>query len=135
MAMKILFAALLASKVQAKTSPVTKIVNMLKEMTTQLQKEQEVDDEMMAKMNCWCETYDKEKTAAILAAEDSIASLKTTSEEQGAAAAQFTAEIASLEDHLKKSEVALAQATEQRKKALAEFNEEEKDLLGSITSE
>merc|ERR1719160_1326925 len=85
-------------------------------------------------MKCWCETYDKEKTAAILAAEDSIASLKTTSAEQGAAAAQFTQEIASLEAHLKASETALAQATEQRKKALAEFNEEEKDLLASITS-
>merc|ERR1719324_1798876 len=85
-------------------------------------------------MKCWCETYDKEKTAAILAAEDSIAALKTTSEEQGAAASQFEAEIASLEDILKKSQVALAQATEQRKKALAEFNEEEKDLLASITS-
>merc|ERR1719161_2582723 len=73
-------------------------------------------------MKCWCETYDKEKTAAILAAEDSIASLKTTSAEQGAAAAQFEAEIASLEAILKKSQVALAQATEQRKKRLAEFN-------------
>jgi hypothetical protein len=134
MAMKILFAALLASYAQAKTSPVTKIVNMLKEMTTQLQKEQEADNDMMETMKCWCETYDKEKTAAILAAEDSIANLKAVSEEQGAAAAQFTAEIASLEEILKKSEVALAQATEQRKKALAEFNEEEKDLLGSITS-
>merc|ERR1719359_332248 len=58
-------------------------------------------------MKCWCETYDKEKTAAILAAEDSIASLKTISEEQGAAAAQFTAEIASLETHLAQSETAL----------------------------
>merc|ERR1719191_130277 len=85
-------------------------------------------------MNCWCETYDKEKTAAILAAEDSIASLKTTAEEMGAAAAQFTEEIASLEAHLKASTEALASATEQRKKALAEFNEEEKDLLASITS-
>merc|ERR1719359_1263660 len=85
-------------------------------------------------MKCWCETYDKEKTAAILAAEDSIASLKSTSAEQGAAAAQFTAEIASLEESLAASESALASATEQRKKALAEFNEEEKDLLASITS-
>merc|ERR1719316_540452 len=47
-------------------------------------------------MKCWCETYDKEKTAAILAAEDSIATLKTVSAEQGAAAAQFESEVASL---------------------------------------
>merc|ERR1719316_416735 len=85
-------------------------------------------------MKCWCETYDKEKTAAILAAEDSIASLKTTSAEQGAAAAQFAEEMKSLEATLKASETSLASATEQRKKALAEFNEEEKDLLASITS-
>merc|ERR1719428_1851923 len=116
------------------TSPVTKIVNMLKDMTTQLMKEQDQDNEMMETMNCWCETYDKEKTAAIKAAEDSIATLKATSEEQGAAAAKFTAEIASLEKILAASQESLASATEQRKKALAEFNEEEKDLLASITS-
>merc|ERR1719316_1697056 len=85
-------------------------------------------------MKCWCETYDKEKTLAIKTAEDAIQTLTSVSAENGAAAAQFTSEIASLTAHLKKSEVALAQATEQRKKALAEFNEEEKDLLASITS-
>jgi len=136
MASQFLIAVLLlqASCAQAKTSPVTKIVNMLKEMTTQLQHEQDADNEMMETMKCWCETYDKEKTAAILAAEDSIANLKTVSASNGAAAARATSEIASLEKHLKQSEEALAQATEQRKKALAEFNEEEKDLLASITS-
>jgi len=123
-----------ASGAQAKTSPISKIVIMLKDMTAQLAKEQEQDNEMMETMNCWCETYDKEKTAAILAAEDSIATLKATSEEQGAAAAGFEAEVASLTTHLEKSEEALAQATEQRKKRLAEFNAEEKDLIGSITS-
>merc|ERR1719359_602541 len=60
-------------------------------------------------MKCWCETYDKEKTAAILAAEDSIASLKTVSEENGAAAALHTQQIAALEKSLAESETALAQ--------------------------
>merc|ERR1740130_1552747 len=59
-------------------------------------------------MKCWCETYDKEKTAAILAAEDSIANLKTVSASNGASAARFTQEIASLEAHLKQSQGALA---------------------------
>jgi len=134
--MKTLFAVLFlqASYVQAKTSPVTKIVLMLKDMTVQLQKEQDADNDMMETMNCWCETYDKEKTAAILAAEDSIQVLKSVSAENGAAAAKFTAQIESLTKTLEASETALAQATEQRKKSLAEFNEEEKDLLASITS-
>merc|ERR1719265_596951 len=134
MATRTLIAVLLLATVEAKTSPVSKIVTMLKDMTTQLAKEQDADNEMMETMNCWCETYDKEKTAAIKAAEDSIASLKTTSEEQGAAAAKFSEEITSLEAILKKSTESLASATEQRKKALAEFNEEEKDLLASFTS-
>merc|ERR1719236_359870 len=59
-------------------------------------------------MNCWCETYDKEKTAAIKAAEESIATLKALSDEKGAAAAKFTADIASLEALLSKTETALA---------------------------
>jgi len=125
---------LLASGAEARTSPVTKIVNMLKEMTTQLQHEQDADNEMMEQMKCWCETYDKEKTAAILAAEDALAQLKVVRQENGAAAALHTQEIAALEKQLAQSEEALAQATEQRRKRLAEFNEEEKDLLGSITS-
>merc|ERR1719399_1525424 len=62
-------------------------------------------------MNCWCETYDKEKTAAILAAEDSIATLKSVSAENGAAAAKFTAEIEQLNALLAQSKTALAQAT------------------------
>merc|ERR1719247_1809802 len=73
-------------------------------------------------MKCWCETYDKEKTAAILAAEDSIASLKTVSAENGAAATKFSAELESLKTLLAQSEEALASATEQRKERLAEFN-------------
>jgi len=133
-AVRAVFMLVLLQTAEAKTSPVTKIVNMLKDMTVQLTKEQDADNDMMETMKCWCTTYDTEKTAAIKAAEDSIATLKSVSAEQGAAAAKFTAEIAALEEQLSQSETALAQATEQRKKALAEFNEEEKDLLASITS-
>jgi len=118
----------------AKTSPVTKIINMLKDMTVQLQKEQDVDNEAMETMNCWCETYDKEKTQAILDGEDKIAQLKVTSQAEGASVLQRTQEIAALESQLAQAENALASATEQRKKELAEFNEEEKDLLSSIAS-
>lgn len=107
---------------------------MLKDMTVQLQKEQDVDNEAMEKMKCWCETYDKEKTQAILDGEDKIAQLKVTSQAEGAAVLQRTQEIAALNAQLAQATGALASATEQRKKELAEFNAEEKDLLASITS-
>merc|ERR1719453_898005 len=101
-----------------KTSPVTKIVNMLKDMVVQLQKEQDVDNEAMETMNCWCETYDKEKTQAILDGEDKIAQLKVTSQAEGASVLQRTQEIAALESQLAQATNSLASATEQRKKEL-----------------
>jgi len=140
MAMRVVFAMLFlqmpfAAGLQTeKTSPVTKVITMLKDMTTQLAKEQEVDDEMYAKMDCWCTTGSKEKTKAIFDGESKIESLKLEIEQETAAISQYTEEISQLTASLQKSETALAQATEQRKKALAEFNLEEKDLLASIAS-
>jgi len=117
-----------------KTSPVSKVISLLKDMSVQLAKEQEVDDEMYAKMTCWCTTGDKEKTQAIKDGEDKIASLKVTITEETAAIAQYTEQSAQLEALLQKAQTALDQATTMRKKNLAEFNAEEKDLLASITS-
>merc|ERR1719191_408798 len=51
-----------------------------------------------------------------------------------AAVAQYTDQISLLEAQLEKATTALAQATVQRRKALAEFNAEEKDLLTSTAS-
>merc|ERR1719399_965829 len=115
MAMRLVFAMLFlqmpfAAGLQTeKTSPVTKVITMLKDMTTQLAKEQEVDDEMYSKMDCWCTTGSKEKTKAIFDGEDKIASLKVVIEEETAAVAQFTGEISQLEAQLAKSKTALAQ--------------------------
>jgi hypothetical protein len=42
-----------------KTRPVTKVVNLLKDMQKQLEKEVEEDEEIYEKLACWCETNDK----------------------------------------------------------------------------
>jgi len=83
---------------------------------------------------CWCETNDKEKTKSIADAEAKIEDLTTKIEELTAASARLNTEIKNLESEVAKNQEALDKATAIREKQLAEFNEEEKDLLESISA-
>ena len=116
----------------AKNRPVTKVINLLKDMQAQLEKEAEEDEETYEKVACWCETNDKEKTAAIAEAEARITDLTSTIEELTAMSARLNTEIKNLEAEIAKNQEALDKATAMRQKELAEFNEEEKDMLQSI---
>merc|ERR1719316_1749106 len=118
----------------AKNRPVSKVITLLKDMVTQLEKEAEEDEEVYETMGCWCETNDKDKTKAIADAEQRISDLTASIEELTANSARLNTEIENLNKEVAKNENALDQATALRKKQLAEFNEEEKDMLQSITS-
>merc|ERR1719171_2716878 len=118
----------------AKNRPVSKVITLLKDMLKQLEKEAEEDEDIYDKIACWCETNDKEKTKAIAEAEEKISALTTEIEEKTAQSARLGTEIKNLEKEVEKDQQALDQATAIRKKQLAEFNEEEKDLLESIAA-
>merc|ERR1719321_2316449 len=115
-----------------KNRPVTKVINLLKDMQAQLAKEQEEDEEVYEKVACWCETNDKDKTAAIADAESRITQLTSTIEEDTATSARLNTEIKNLDAEVAKNQEALDKATALRKEELAEFNAEEKDVLQSI---
>jgi chromosome segregation ATPase len=117
---------------EEKNRPVTKVVNLIKDMLAQLEKEAEEDEETYQKVACWCETNDKEKTAAIEEAEARITDLTSSIEEMTATSAKLNTEIKNLEMEIAKNQEALDKATAMRQKELAEFNEEEKDMLQSI---
>merc|ERR1719163_1974525 len=85
-------------------------------------------------MACWCETNDKEKTKSIADAEARISDLTTKIEELTANSARLNTEIKNLEKEVAANQNALDKATSIREKELAEFNAEEKDLLGSISA-
>merc|ERR1719247_2968593 len=89
---------------------------------------------MYDKMACWCETNDKEKTKAIADAEARIEALNAKIEELTALSAQLNTEIKNLEKEVAKNQEALDAATEMRMKQLAEFQGEEKDMLGAISA-
>merc|ERR1719326_978402 len=115
-----------------KNRPVTKVINLLKDMQAQLEKEADEDQEVYEKVACWCETNDKEKSAAIEEAEDAITSLTADIEEFTASSARLNTEIKNLEAEIAKNTEALDKVTALRQKELAEFNAEEKDMLQSI---
>jgi len=117
-----------------KSRPVTKIINMMKEMIDELTKEGEQDADVYEQMGCWCETNDREKTKAIADGDASVKSLTSLIEELTSTSARLNSEIAALDKEVEKNEEALDSATELRRKQLAEFNAEEKDMLASITS-
>jgi len=118
----------------AKNRPVSKVITLLKDMSKQLEKEAEEDEEIYDQMACWCETNDKEKTKAISDAEARISDLTTSIEELTANSARLNTEIKNLEQEVAKNQEALDQATALRQKQLAEFNAEEKDMLGAISA-
>jgi len=118
----------------AKNRPVSKVITLLKDMMTQLEKEASEDEEIYEKMACWCETNDKDKTKSIAEAEARIGDLTTKIEELTALSAQLNTEIKNLEKEVAANQEALDQATAIRQKQLAEFNAEEKDLLESISA-
>jgi predicted RNase H-like nuclease (RuvC/YqgF family) len=118
----------------AKNRPVTKVVNLLKDMLKQLEKEAEEDEEIYDQLACWCETNDKGKTKSIADAETRIKDLTVQIEELSAASARLNGEIKNLNKEVEDNQNALDSATTIREKELAEFNAEEKDLLQSIVA-
>jgi len=117
-----------------KNRPVAKVINVLNDMLKQLEKESSEDEELYETMTCWCETNDREKTKAIADAEAKIEDLGVKIEELTAKSGKLGVEIKNLEKEVAKNQAALDKATEIRMKELSEFNDEEKDLLGSISA-
>jgi len=115
-----------------KERPVSKVINLLKDMTAQLEKEGEEDQEVFDAYACWCETNDKEKTKVIAEAEQHTKDLTALIEELTAKSAQLTIDISSLNEAVTKGENSLDEASAVRDKELAEFNQEDKDAIVAI---
>jgi len=117
-----------------KERPVAKIVGLLKDMQAQLEDEKKNDAELYDKLVCWCTTNDKEKTKAIKNENQQIADLTAAIEEYTSRDGQLTTQIATLKSAIAKGNKALEEAAQVRAKQLAEFNQDEKDMIQSIGS-
>merc|ERR1719420_1899043 len=117
-----------------KERPVTKVVNLLKDMQAQLEKEAAEDEELYDKLVCWCETNEKDKTKAIEIANQMIKDFTAAIEESAAKNSQLTTEVEGLKAEIAKNTKALEEAGALREKENAEFNTDEKDAIASIES-
>merc|ERR1719389_1385646 len=102
--------ALASVQDDAKNRPVTKVINLLKDMISQMEKEAEEDEEVYEAMGCWCVTNDKEKTKSIADAESAISDLSSAIEGFTASSARLNTEIANLEKEVAKNSEALDSA-------------------------
>merc|ERR1719160_994105 len=118
----------------AKNRPVSKVITVLKDMITQLEKEAEEDEETYEAFACWCTTNDKEKTKSIADGEQSVQDLTAAIEGFTALSAKLVAEIGNLDQEIAKNTEAFESATAMRRKEVAEFNAEEKSSLQTIAS-
>jgi len=118
----------------AKKRPVSKVITLLKDMQTQMEKEAEEDEEIYDKMQCWCQTNSKEKDKAIEDAENRISDLTSKTQSLLAASARTNTEVKSAKAEVAENQAGLDKATAIRQKQLAEFNAEEKEAIQAISA-
>ena len=121
-----------AATLDLKERPVSKVINLLKDMQAELQKTVKAESELKEKMDCWCETNEKEKTEAIAEANRRIDALVASIGKNSGKKAELGATIKQVEKELGQNTAALDKATAVRKEEAAEFNQNEKDIVQSI---
>ncbi|CAK0807314.1 unnamed protein product, partial [Prorocentrum cordatum] len=119
---------------QSSQSPVQRVVKLLKDMKAQLEEEASKESEMYDKMVCWCETGEKEKTAAIAAAEVKISDLEASIQSMSAKFGEVSTNIAALKDQIAKDTEMLKEATAIRESEASKFRDEEKDMVQALTN-
>jgi len=127
-------AALQFDAAEAKNHPISKVVALLNDMKVQLEKEADADEEIYSKLACWCKTNDKGKTKSIADGEARISTLANTIEKMSALSTTLSGEISGLKKEIAANEKSLEVATSLRRKQLAEFNAEEKEMIQSISA-
>jgi len=120
------------SRQDADMNPVTKVVKLLEEMQEKVGVEAKEDEKMHDKMRCWCETNEKEKTAAIQWAKEHIEELNAFIEESSASVTQLTGEVEALNVVIAEGQKALDTATGIRQEDEAAFTTEEADMKETL---
>jgi len=115
-----------------KQRPVSKVINLLKDMQGELEKEQDADEDLYDAFTCWCEANDKGKGKAIADAEQHSADLTSTIEMTTAKHEQLTTDIAELKRQIAENTDGLNTATALREKEGSEAHENEKDSIQAI---
>eukprot|EP00747_Dinoflagellata_sp_TGD_P140424 gnl/TRDRNA2_/TRDRNA2_176011_c0_seq23.p1 gnl/TRDRNA2_/TRDRNA2_176011_c0~~gnl/TRDRNA2_/TRDRNA2_176011_c0_seq23.p1 ORF type:complete len:685 (+),score=245.50 gnl/TRDRNA2_/TRDRNA2_176011_c0_seq23:68-2122(+) len=123
-----------AAEEPAGPTPIQKVVKLLEEMRTTVNKEADEDKEAYDTYKCWCVTNEKEKTEAIANAEATIEELTAFLEEAAGTEGRLKTEIAALEADLADDTDALETATAMKEKETAEFEADEAYMKQTLAS-
>uniref|UniRef100_A0A7S0AJP9 Uncharacterized protein n=1 Tax=Pyrodinium bahamense TaxID=73915 RepID=A0A7S0AJP9_9DINO len=124
--------ALEAVAVGAHDTPVTRVVNLLKEVQKSLAAEMEEDESLYDKLKCWCNDNEYEKQTNLEASTAKVSELEASIEGLSAKSSELKASIEELETQLDSDKKALAEATELREKQRKEFHGGELDSTQAI---
>lgn len=85
---------------EAKTRPITKIIELLKGMREQLEVEAKEDEKTFDKFKCWCKKNSEEKSATVKAAQRSLKEKRLHLEELNSKSQRLKDEVEKAEDEL-----------------------------------
>jgi chromosome segregation ATPase len=123
-----------AATASANSSPVSKVIKLLRDMQGQLEADKAKEEEMFDKLSCWCKVNGEGKTTAVETATQQLAALDSRIKSLEAKASELEMSIKGLEEEVASNKASLASATKMREEEHAEFNANEKDLTLSIDS-
>lgn len=132
MKMFLVLALLVAPVVADEVSPIEQVLNMITDLQAKVIKEGEESHKIFAEFSEWCEDQNRELGFSIKTAEQETEDLKATIEKQDAIIGEENVKLEDLGAELAKDESDLKAATTIRKKELADFLAEEKELTETI---
>merc|ERR1719277_2466800 len=113
-------------------TPVTRVVNLLKDMGKTVQAEMDEDESLYRKLKCWCNDNNWARSNSIEKLEASIGELQSKIGSLSGSTAELKESIKELEAELAADKKSLAEATALRHKQLADFHNLEKDDIQAI---
>jgi len=117
-----------------KANPVSRAVNLLKEMSVTLKKDMEEDEALYGKLSCWCKDNSAAKKKSIKSGTEKVAELEASIEGGTASSGNLKGKIKELDGEVADNKDTLAKATALRKKELSAFAASEKDAVANIAN-
>lgn len=127
------FVLLLAAHgARVSVTPITRVVNLLKEMDTTLNAEMDEDEKLYQQLSCWCTSGMSEKENAVAEATEKITELTATRESLTAKSAELKVTIETTEKNVAANKEALETATATRKRDGDAFHNKELDQIQNL---
>jgi len=123
--------AALKVELDQEVRPVTKVVNLLKGMQKQLEKEQEEEEKLMEDFRCWCKENSKNSKEELLA---NIQNMENRISECAANSARLEVEYKNLQEEVVEGESSMDEAMALRKNDVAKFLADDKELAKQLNA-